>query len=167
MTCGSSSAGSTTRTRSSPPMIPSLCLTARRLSCLVFVNNESGFAAYNFGRPDERLSTVYTQGYDNTQPGDQLQQLAGFVRKTNPKKIGINTSPISAMCDGLSKTLHDQLVQALDEQDRTKLTSAYTLCTRWIEARTEEELSPLPQHLRAGDGHLRGGLFPQGHHPPA
>ena len=69
-----------------PTMIPSLCLTARRLSCLVFVNNESGFAAYNFGRPDERLSTVYTQGYDNTQPGDQLQQLAGFVRKTNPKK---------------------------------------------------------------------------------
>ena len=124
-----------------PTMIPSLCLTARRLSCLVFVNNESGFAAYNFGRPDERLSTVYTQGYDNTQPGDQLQQLAGFVRKTNPKKIGINCSPISAMCDGLSKTLHDQLVQALDEQDRTKLTSAYTLCTRWIEARTEEELS--------------------------
>ena len=124
-----------------PTMIPSLCLTARRLSCLVFVNNESGFAAYNFGRPDERLSTVYTQGYDNTLPGDQLQQLAGFVRKTNPKKIGINTSPISAMCDGLSKTLHDQLVQALDEQDRPKLTSAYTLCTRWIEARTEEELS--------------------------
>lgn len=52
-----------------PTMIPSLCLTARRLSCLVFVNNESGFSAYNFGRPDERLSTVYTQGYDNTQPG--------------------------------------------------------------------------------------------------
>lgn len=124
-----------------PTMIPSLCLTARRLSCLVFVNNESGFAAYNFGRPDERLSTVYTQGYDNTQPGDQLQQLAGFIRKTNPKKIGINCSPISAMCDGLSKTLHDQLVQALDEQNRPKLTSAYTLCTRWIEARTEEELS--------------------------
>lgn len=124
-----------------PTMIPSLCLTARRLSCLVFVNNESGFSAYNFGRPDERLSTVYTQGYDNALPGDQLQQLAGFVRKTNPKKIGINTSPISAMCDGLSKTLHDQLVQALDEQDRAKLTSAYTLCTRWIEARTEEELS--------------------------
>ena len=124
-----------------PTMIPSLCLTARRLSCLVFVNNESGFAAYNFGRPDERLLTVYTQGYDNTQPGSQLQQLAGFVRKTNPKKIGINCSPISAMCDGLSKTLHDQLVQALDEQDRPKLTSAYTLCTRWIEARTEEELS--------------------------
>ena len=124
-----------------PTMIPSLCLTARRLSCLVFVNNESGFSAYNFGRPDERLSTVYTQGYDNAQPGDQLQQLAGFVRKTNPKKIGINCSPISAMCDGLSKTLHDQLVQVLDEQDRTKLTSAYTLCTRWIEARTEEELS--------------------------
>ena len=124
-----------------PTMIPSLCLTARRLSCLVFVNNESGFAAYNFGRPDERLSTVYTQGYDNALPDDQLQQLAGFVRKTNPKKIGINCSPISAMCDGLSKALHDQLVQALDEQDRTKLTSAYTLCTRWIEARTEEELS--------------------------
>ena len=39
-------------------MLPSLCLTARRLSCLVFVNNESGFSAYNFGRPDERLSTV-------------------------------------------------------------------------------------------------------------
>lgn len=124
-----------------PTMIPSLCLTARRLSCLVFVRNDSGFGAYNFGRPDERLSTVYTQGYDNRQPGDQLQQLADFVRKVNPKTIGINCSKISAMCDGLSHNLYEQLCAALHEQDKAKLTSAYTLCTRWIEARTEEELS--------------------------
>ena len=121
-------------------MIPSLCLTARRLSCLVFVNGKDGFGAYNFGRPDERLAKIYTQGYTDTKK-DQLKELAAFIRKQNPEKIAVNTSKLSGICDGLSKELYDQLYEALEETDREKLCSAYPLATRWIEARTEEELS--------------------------
>lgn len=121
-------------------MIPSLCLTARRLSCLVFVNGKDGFGAYNFGRPDERLAKIYTQGYTDTKK-DQMKELAAFIREQNPAKIAVNTSKLSGICDGLSKELYDQLYEALEETDREKLCSAYPLATRWIEARTEEELS--------------------------
>lgn len=121
-------------------MIPSLCLTARRLSCLVFVKQGEHFGAYNFGRPDERLATVYTQAYTDIKK-DQMEELSAFVRKWNPQKIGINCSAAFALCDGLSKELYDKLSAALDEQDRAKLCSAAPLAIRWIEARTEEELS--------------------------
>ena len=121
-------------------MIPSLCLTARRLSCLVFVKQGDTFGAYNFGRPDERLATIYTQAYTDIKK-DQMAELADFVRRCNPKKIGINCSSTFALCDGLSKELYEKLCGALDNQDRVKLCSAWPLATRWIEARTEEELS--------------------------
>ena len=109
-------------------MLPSLCLTARRLSCLVFVKQGERFEALNFGRPSEHLNRVYTQGYTDSSR-DQLEMLAEYVRKVEPQRIGINCSPINAMCE------------ALDPQDRDKLCSAYPLAVRWIETRTQEELS--------------------------
>ena len=121
-------------------MLPSLCLTARRLSCLVFVKQGERFEALNFGRPSEHLNRVYTQGYTDSSR-DQLEMLAEYVRKVEPQRIGINCSPINAMCDGLSKSMYDKLYQALDPQDRDKLCSAYPLAVRWIETRTQEELS--------------------------
>ena len=121
-------------------MLPSLCLTARRLSCLVFVKQGERFEALNFGRPREHLNRVYTQGYTDSSR-DQLGMLAEYVRKVEPQRIGINCSPINAMCDGLSKSMYDKLYQALDPQDRDKLCSAYPLAVRWIETRTQEELS--------------------------
>ena len=121
-------------------MLPSLCLTARRLSCLVFVKQGERFEALNFGRPSEHLNRVYTQGYTDSSR-DQLEMLAEYVRKVEPQRIGINCSPINAMCDGLSKSMYDKLYQALDPQDRDKLCSAYPLAARWIETRTQEELS--------------------------
>ena len=121
-------------------MLPSLCLTARRLSCLVFVKQGERFEALNFGRPSEHLNRVYTQGYTDSSR-DQLEMLAEYVRKVEPQRIGINCSPINAMCDGLSKSMYDKLYQALDPQDRDNLCSAYPLAVRWIETRTQEELS--------------------------
>ena len=111
-------------------MLPSLCLTARRLSCLVFVKQGERFEALNFGRPSEHLNRVYTQGYTDSSR-DQLEMLAEYVRKVEPQRIGINCSPINAMCDGLSKSMYDKLYQALDPQDRDKLCSAYPLAARW------------------------------------
>ena len=60
-------------------MLPSLCLTARRLSCLVFVKQGERFEALNFGRPSEHLNRVYTQGYTDSSR-DQLEMLAEYVR---------------------------------------------------------------------------------------
>ncbi len=121
-------------------MIPSLCLTARRLSCLVFTLKDDTFTAYNFGRADGRIDRLYVQAYTDTK-NNQFECLARFINEFNPNKIGINTSDISGMCDGLSKQLYDELVTHLQQTDVDKLTSAYELSTRWIESRTDEELS--------------------------
>ena len=67
-------------------MLPSLCLTARRLSCLVFVKQGERFEALNFGRPSEHLNRVYTQGYTDSSR-DQLEMLAEYVRKVEPQRM--------------------------------------------------------------------------------
>lgn len=121
-------------------MVPSLCLSARRLSCLVFTMQNGQFGAYNFGRADGRINKLYTQGYtDNSMT--QLEALAKFITEKNPSKIGINTSDVSGMGDGLSKQLYDDFAACLTSEQVGKLASAYALSTRWIETRTPEELS--------------------------
>lgn len=123
-----------------PTMIPSLCLTARRLSCLVFTLKDGNFVPYNFGRPDGRINKLYVQGYTDKSVS-QLEALAKFITEFEPKKIGINTSLVSGMGDGLSKQLYDDLCEVLTGEQISRLTSAYDLSTRWIETRTPEELS--------------------------
>lgn len=120
-------------------MLPAGAQSARRQSCLAFVNDEQGYGAYNFGRAGG-MSRFYIQGYtDNSK--DQFEELAKFVRARNPKKIGINSSKVWGICDGLAKDQYDKLYQALDPQDREKLCSSYPLAIRWVETRTQEELS--------------------------
>ena len=123
-----------------PTMIPALCLTARRLSCLVFTLKDGNFVPYNYGRPDGRINKIYTQGYVDKEMS-QLEALAKFIEEFKPNKIGINTSLVSGMGDGLSKQLYDDLCAELSDEYIGKLTSAYDLSTRWIETRTPEELS--------------------------
>ena len=121
-------------------MIPSLCLSARRLSCLVFTLKDGVFVPYNFGRADRRIGSLYVQGYVDPSIS-QFEALAKFITDFNPQKIGVNTSLVSGMGDGLSKQLYDDLCEHLSEEQISKITSAYDLSTRWIETRTQEELS--------------------------
>ena len=121
-------------------MIPCLCLTARRLSCLVFTLKDGVFEAWNFGRADGRINKLYKQGYTDKSIS-QLEALAKFITERDPKKIGINTSLVSGMGDGLSKQLYDDLCSVLTDDQISKLASAYDLSTRWIETRTEDELA--------------------------
>lgn len=121
-------------------MVPSLCLTARRLSCLVFTMRDGEFTLSNFGRQDGRINKLYKQGYTDTSIS-QLEALANFITEFNPAKIGINTSLVSGMGDGLSCQLYKDICSVLSDEQIGKLHSAYALSTRWIETRTQEELS--------------------------
>lgn len=121
-------------------MMPALCLSARRLSCLLFVHKDGVFNAYNFGRPDSRAARFYKNGYTDIYT-DQMATIAQFIKDNDFKKIGINTSTVSGMGDGLSKQLYDELTAALEDKYVQRLVSAYPLSTRWIETRTPEELS--------------------------
>ena len=48
-----------------PTMVPYLCLTARRLSCLVFTLEKGVFHAYHFGRPDSNRPIRISPGINS------------------------------------------------------------------------------------------------------
>ncbi|QWT55590.1 M24 family metallopeptidase [Christensenella sp. MSJ-20] len=123
-----------------PTMVPYLCLTARRLSCLVFTLEKGVFHAYHFGRPDSKIARLYEQAYTDI-TRDQLQELADFIQRKDPRKIGVNLSKLSGMSDGLSHQLYEDLCACLAPGYAERLASAYELSTHWIETRLPEELS--------------------------
>ncbi len=123
-----------------PTIMPSLMFTARRLSLFVFVNGKDGFRAISVSRPDKRMERYY-EGIWTDQTITQYERLAQLIEEVKPEKIGLNMTDICAMSDGLSKQLYDNIYQAVPDAYKDRICSAYQLSTRWLEYKTEVELS--------------------------
>ncbi|MBO5999490.1 MAG: aminopeptidase P family protein [Lachnospiraceae bacterium] len=120
-------------------LVPYRVKNASRTSCLVFAQNKDGFGAYNFGRPDPRLSPYYEHMYFPSKGQDQYACLKEFIQTFNtekPLRLAVNCSDLSAMADGLSGSLRDKLEACLD--GITPVGSDIAL--RLLETRTDEEL---------------------------
>jgi Xaa-Pro aminopeptidase len=63
-----------------------------------------------------------------------------FVAARNPKRIGIDLSAEMGMADGITKTLHDQLVRALGPTYSARLVSAEKLVSDFSSRRTASEI---------------------------
>ncbi len=66
--------------------------------------------------------------------------LAAFVKERNPKRIGVNMSDEIGPADGLSYTMHRQLVQALGEPFASRLVSAERLVSEFRSRRVATEI---------------------------
>jgi Xaa-Pro aminopeptidase len=66
--------------------------------------------------------------------------LQKFVAARNPRRIGINMSAEMGMADGLSHTLHEQLVKALGPTYAARLVSAEKLISDFSSRRTASEI---------------------------
>lgn len=126
-------------------MVPEPTMAARRTSILIFHDKgaQEGVARltcsfYGMGR---WYKSIYTD-----QRKDQMDVLAEFIRKSNPKKIGINESETWAFGDGLSASFKARLVKALGPDYASRLVSAENLCVGWLETRSPRELS-LYRHI--------------------
>jgi len=75
--------------------------------------------------------------YDATPP---FSDLASFVRERNPKRIGLNLSLEMGMADGLSHTLHTQIVSALGGTLAARIVSAEKLVSDFSSRRVASEL---------------------------
>ncbi|MCC7052474.1 MAG: aminopeptidase P family protein [Gemmatimonadaceae bacterium] len=71
---------------------------------------------------------------------DGETDIRAFVAARNPKRIGINLSAEMGMADGLTKTLHDQLVTALGPTYAPRLVSAEKLVSDFSSRRTASEI---------------------------
>jgi Xaa-Pro aminopeptidase len=120
-------------------MVPEPSMAARRTSILIFQDKgEKGVkrltgSFYGMGK---WYKSIYT---DKTK--DQFQNLADFIKKENPKKIGINESETWAFGDGLTASFKAKLVKSLGPEYSKRLVSAENLCLGWLETRSPMELS--------------------------
>ncbi len=66
--------------------------------------------------------------------------LLKFVTARNPKRIGINMSADMGLADGLTHTIHEQLVKMLGVQYASRLVSAEKLVSDFSSRRVESEI---------------------------
>jgi Xaa-Pro aminopeptidase len=66
--------------------------------------------------------------------------LAGFVRERNPRRIGVNMSDEIGPADGLSHTMHAQLVKTLGDPYGSRLVSAERLVSEFRSRRVASEI---------------------------
>ncbi len=66
--------------------------------------------------------------------------LLKFVQARNPKRIAINTSTEMGLADGLTKTIHDQIVKTLGPQFAARLVSGEKMVSDFSSRRTASEI---------------------------
>lgn len=124
-------------------LVPQPTFAARRTTMLVFSRKADGSVErlsvnrYPFGEP-------YTAAWSGGNLTEQWQALAKVITERNPKRIGINVSADWPVADGLSKGLHQLLLDALPKDYASRLVSSEPLVVRWMEQRTASELEIYP-----------------------
>ena len=118
-------------------LFPEPNLHARRTTMILF--HKAGDGAIQklcFGGGEGLYENIWT---DKSIP--QFAYLNTWIQQHDPKKIGINVSETFRSADGLSASLHQQLLNNLDEKYKKRLVSAENLCIGWLETRSPQELS--------------------------
>jgi hypothetical protein len=124
-------------------LVPQPTFAARRTTMLVFSRKADGSVErlsvnrYPFGAP-------YTSAWSGGNLTEQWQALAKVITERNPQRIGINVSTDWPVADGLTKALHQLLMDALPKDYASRLVSAEPLVVRWMEQRTASELEIYP-----------------------
>lgn len=124
-------------------LVPQPTFAARRTTMLVFSRKADGSVErlsvnrYPFGAP-------YTAAWSGGDLTEQWQALAKVITERDPQRIGINVSADWPVADGLTKGLHQLLLDVLPKHYASRLVSAESLVVRWMEQRTESELDIYP-----------------------
>lgn len=121
-------------------LLPEPNIYARRRTILVFHRKPEKverLAVYRYGFSD------FYEGIWDPDKEEQYECLARIIKECDPEKIGINVSNTFAFGDGLTHGEYTLLVDALGDYSK-KIVPAETLCIRWLETRSKEELETYP-----------------------
>ncbi len=138
-------------------------MSARRLSILLFHDDpKEGFKKltanwHGSSTCGPMYTSIFTEEYRKKGAEGQLQAVADYIKKKNPKNIGVNTAFHWDYFDdfshglGLTAFFKTKLEQALGPELSKKMVSAEKVCLGWFETRSPQELS-LYRHI-VGIGH--------------
>lgn len=120
-------------------LVPQPTMAARRTTMLVFHRKPDGVV--------ERLSVnryplggPYQVAWSGGDLPAQWKALGELIASKNPRRIGINVSRHWPVADGLTKGLHEQLLEFLPAGYAERLVPAEDLVIRWLETRLQSEI---------------------------
>ncbi len=124
-------------------LFPSNIVGAPRITGLVMFYDErtetvKRMSLFPIGR--KTMGEYFPSAWDSAKETQQ-ECLHRLVATYNPKKIGLNYSMLSGICDGISYTFYNWTKESLGDEYSDRIVSAEPLCIRWLETRTEEEMA--------------------------
>ncbi len=122
-------------------LLPATSLYVVRTSILMFHDRGKELGVERLSGGSSGLGGWYKPTWLDKKKKTQFESLAETIKAMNPRKIGIETSPLWGYGDHLTSGLKDKLVGALGPEYSQRLVSADRLCVGWLETRSPQELS--------------------------
>lgn len=132
-------------------LVPQPSFAARRTTMLVFHRQPDGSVQrltvnrYPLGGP-------YESAWSGGSLDEQWAALGQLIGERDPARIGINVSREWPVADGLTRGMHQRLLEVLPEGLEQRLVPAEKLVVRWLETRTPSELAVYPQIVSIARG---------------
>jgi len=140
-------------------MLPSTWLSARRRTIIVFYDTGKELEKLAIARYD--VGSLLKGAWDIDVRPNQWDALANIIQQRKPKKIGLNMSTNYAHADGLSNTEHDEFLQKLPADYRSRVVSAENVAVGWLETRTPKEMAIYPMICRLSHEIIQEGFSEQ------
>lgn len=120
-------------------LVPQPTFAARRTTMLLFHRGPEGFQRLSVNRYP--LGDPFETAWAGGDLDEQWQALADLIAELDPQRIGINVSRDWPVADGLTRGLHERLLEVLTPSLAERLVPAEDLVVRWVETRTREEVT--------------------------
>jgi Xaa-Pro aminopeptidase len=138
-------------------MLPASWLdTARRRTILLFLRTPAGVERMAVAR--YAVGDAFPAAWDPEAQPDQWGRLAEMLTDADPARIGMNSSAVFALADGLSASEREELAAHLSPSLASRVVSADDAAIGWLETRLPEERSLLADACRESHGILRRAL---------
>lgn len=120
-------------------LVPQPTFAARRTTMLLFHRGAEGFQRLSVNRYP--LGEPFETAWSGGNLDEQWEALAELIADLDPERIGINVSRDWPVADGLTRGLHERLLDVLSPALAERLVPAEDLVVRWVETRTPEEVT--------------------------
>lgn len=139
-------------------MLNAESLLARRRTILVFFDPGAGKPVERFTVSRYGLGNLFDAAWDPDKQPDQWARLAELISDRNPRRIAINSSPLTAFADGMTLSAYEGMMAALPAPLRARVVRDEELAVRWLETRTPAEMAVYPEVMRLAHAILAEGL---------
>jgi len=122
-------------------LLPSTWLAARRRTMLVMYKPENRNEVEKMAISRYNVGEHFKKAWNPESQPNQWERLIELIKELDPNKIGINISENFGLADGLNHTEHQLLFSYLPDKFKDRVVSAEKLAVKWLETRTEKEIS--------------------------